>query len=183
MPTETRSMTKFSQQAAIDPIPIVRSDHACFGCGDDNPIGLRLRFAFSGEGVNASFIPGVDHQGFHHVVHGGIISTVLDEAMAWATAYAGVWAVTGEMSVRFRQPLHVDERTMLTARVVATRGRLVTTAAELVRERDRSLIATASATFLCIDADTEAAWRARYLRESEGVTAELSEVPPKAGSG
>jgi acyl-coenzyme A thioesterase PaaI-like protein len=170
-------MTDTPEQAAIDPFLVVRSDHACFGCGDDNPIGLRLRFAPSGEGVKASFIPGADHQGFHDVVHGGIISTVLDEAMAWATAYAGVWAVTGEMRVRFRQPLRIGDPTIVTARVVATRGRLVTTAAELVSEHDRSPIATASATFLRVDADTEAAWRARYLRESEGLRAESSDVP------
>jgi acyl-coenzyme A thioesterase PaaI-like protein len=46
--------------------------------------------------VKASFTPNPEHQGFHDVVHGGIISTILDEAMAWATAHAGVWAVTGE---------------------------------------------------------------------------------------
>ena len=54
--------------------------------------------------MKASFTPNPEHQGFHDVVHGGIISTILDEAMAWATAHAGVWAVTGEMRVRFRQP-------------------------------------------------------------------------------
>jgi hypothetical protein len=80
-------MTEVPERATVDPPIITRSDHACFGCGDDNAIGLRLRFAPSGEGVKASFVPGVDHQGFHHVVHGGIISAVLDEAMAWATAY------------------------------------------------------------------------------------------------
>ena len=173
-------MTGFPESAAVEPFLIVRSDHACFGCGDDNPIGLRLRFTPSGEGVKASFIPSAEHQGFRDVVHGGIISTVLDEAMASATAYAGIWAVTGEMRVIFRQPLRVGDPTFVTARVVATRGRLVTTAAELARDHDRSPIATASATFLRVNADTEAAWRARYLRDSEGVTAESSEVPPKA---
>ena len=65
--------------------------------------------------------------------------------------------MTGEMRVRFRRPLRIDEPTIVAARVVATRGRLVTTAAELVRERDRSPIATASATFLKVDAATEVA--------------------------
>jgi acyl-coenzyme A thioesterase PaaI-like protein len=172
MPMEIRSMTEFPEPATVAPSLIVRSDHACFGCGDNNPIGLRLRFAYAGNGA--------EHQGFHEVVHGGIISTVLDEAMAWATAYAGVWAVTGEMRVTFRQPLRIDEPAIVTARVVATRGRLVTTAAELVRERDRSPIATASATFLEVDAGTEDAWRARYLRDSEAETSELREVPSNA---
>src|SRR5688500_12117637 len=102
---ELASMTDSAEQATFDPFLMARADHACFGCGDENPIGLRLRFAPVGDGVRASFIPGPEHQGFDNVIHGGIISTVLDEAMAWATARAGFWAVTGEMQVRFRQPL------------------------------------------------------------------------------
>jgi acyl-coenzyme A thioesterase PaaI-like protein len=171
-------MREFPAPTAVDPLLIVRSDHACFGCGDDNPIGLRLRFAPDGNGVKASFIPSAEHQGFHEVVHGGIISAVLDEAMAWATAYAGVWAVTGELRVRFRQSLRIGELTNVTARVVGTRSRLVTTAAELVLDRDRSPIATATATFLKVDAETEAAWQARYLRDSTELSAELLQYSP-----
>ena len=163
-----------------DPFVTVRSNHACFGCGDDNPIGLHLRFAPDGEGVKASFIPGPEHQGFHDVVHGGIISAVLDEAMAWATAQAGVWAVTGEMRVRFRQPLEIGELTTVVARVNGTRGRLITVAAELLLDRDHSTIATASATFVKVDADVEAAWRARYLRDPDEVTVDQRVVPQNA---
>jgi acyl-CoA thioesterase FadM len=94
-----------------------------------------------------------------------------------------VWAVTGKMRVRFRQPLRVGEPTFVTAHVIATRGRLVATATELAFDRDRSPIATASATFLKVDAATEAAWRARYLPDSEGATSELRDVPPNAAEG
>jgi acyl-coenzyme A thioesterase PaaI-like protein len=173
-------MTDLPQAAVVDPFLAARSDHACFGCGDENPIGLHLRFAAEGNGVKAPFIPGAGHQGFHGVVHGGIISTVLDEAMAWATAHAGIWAVTGEMRVRFRQPLAVGEQTTVTARVNGTRGRVVTTVAELVRDRDRSPIATATATFVTVEGDVEAAWQARYVRESTGATAKLLDVQPHA---
>src|SRR5215218_3749618 len=124
-------MADVPEPTEFDPFPVVRSDHACFGCGDDNPIGLHLRFTPDGEGVIASFVPGPEHQGFDGVVHGGIICSVLDEAMAWATAHAGVWAVTGEMRVRFRKPLSIGEPTTVVSRVSGTRGRLVMTAAEL----------------------------------------------------
>ncbi len=173
-------MTDFRDPATSDSFPIARTDHACFGCGDDNPIGLHLRFAPEGDGVKASFIPGPEHQGFHDVVHGGIISAVLDEAMAWATAHAGVWAVTGEMRVRFRQPLKIGEPTSVVARVSGTRGRLVTAAAELQLDRDGSPIATSSATFVKVDADIEADWRARYLRDQNAVAADLRVVPQGA---
>jgi acyl-coenzyme A thioesterase PaaI-like protein len=176
------TMSDVSEPAEIDSFPIVRSDHACFGCGDDNPIGLHLRFAAYGDGVRASFIPAPDHQGFGGIVHGGIVSTVLDEAMAWATAHAGFWAMTGDIHVRFRRPLTIGESAVVMARVSGPRGRLITTVGELALASDGSSIATATATFVKVDAELEAARRARYLRESDTIPAELRDVPSKAGT-
>ena len=173
-------MMDFRDPASTDPNPIVRSDHVCFGRGDENPIGLRLRFAPEGKGVKARFIAGPEHQGFHDVVHGGIITAVLDEAMAWATAHAGVWAVTGELRVRFRQSLMTGELTTVVARVRGTRGRFVTAVAELQLDRDHSPISTASAKFVKVDADVEATWRARYLRDPDMVTDGPRVIPQNA---
>jgi acyl-coenzyme A thioesterase PaaI-like protein len=173
-------MSNLGEPATSDSFLTVRSDHACFGCGDDNRIGLHLRFAPDGDGVKVSFIPIPEHQGFQDVVHGGIISSVLDEAMAWAVAHAGVWAVTGEVRVRFRQPLKIGDVTSVVARASGTRGRLGTAAAELQLDRDHSLVATASATFVRVDADVEAAWRARYLRDPDAVTADPRVTPRNA---
>jgi acyl-coenzyme A thioesterase PaaI-like protein len=177
---EIKSMTDYREPGTPDPFLAVRPDHACFGCGDDNPIELRLRFAPDGDGVKASFVPGPEHQGFQDVVHGGIISVVLDEAMAWATARAGIWVVTGEMRVRFRQPLKIGELTSVVARVSGTRGRLVTAAAELQLDRDGSPVATSSATFVKVDADVKAAWRARYLRDHDIEVTDGPAVPQDA---
>jgi acyl-coenzyme A thioesterase PaaI-like protein len=173
-------MSDFPEPDTFDPFGIVRSDHGCFGCGVVNPIGLHLRFAPDGDCVRASFIPGPDHQGFGGIVHGGIISTLLDEAMAWATAHAGIWAMTGEIRVRFRRPLNIGESTVVSARVSGVRGRLVTTAGELALVSDGLPVATATATFVKVDAELEAAWRAQYLRESDRITGDLRDVPNKA---
>ncbi|MGH2613756.1 MAG: PaaI family thioesterase [Thermomicrobiales bacterium] len=112
--------------------------------------------------MRAAYVPAPEHQGFQGVIHGGIISNVLDEAMAWATARAGIWAVTGEMRVRFRRPLNVGEPTTVTARVSDCRDRIVNTTAELTLDRDGSTIATASATFVRVEEAVAAEWRARY---------------------
>jgi acyl-coenzyme A thioesterase PaaI-like protein len=146
------------------PLDAARSDHHCFGCGDRNPIGLHLRFSRDEQGVSASFVPRPEHQGFEETVHGGIISTVLDEAMAQAIATAGIWAVTGEMRVRFRRPLRVGEAAIVTARVTGARGPAVMAAAELALESDAAPIATATATFARVNEETAAAWQARYTR-------------------
>ncbi|MFT4037894.1 MAG: PaaI family thioesterase [Thermomicrobiales bacterium] len=141
----------------------IRDDHGCFGCGAANPHGLHLAFTVDADGVAAAFTPLAVHQGYEQVVHGGIISTLLDEAMAWAVAAQGVWAVTGEMQVRFRAPLHVGEAVTLRGRVTDARSRAVNAAGEITRDADGQRIATATALFVRVPAATEAAWRARYL--------------------
>jgi uncharacterized protein (TIGR00369 family) len=156
-----------SQVTARKTLPSVRFDHACFGCGDDNPIGLHLHFSPTADGVTAAFVPRPAHQGFDNVIHGGIISTVLDEAMAWATTQAEVWAVTAELAVRFRNPLAVGEPATVTARVSEHRGRLVATASELTRDRDGATIATATATFVRVTDTLAADWQRRYLADSD----------------
>jgi acyl-coenzyme A thioesterase PaaI-like protein len=144
-----------------------RRDHLCFGCGDLNPIGLHLRFVASDDGVVTQFSPGTQHQGYDLIVHGGIIAAVLDEAMAWAAARAGIWAVTGELSVRYRRPLRVGEQTRIQARVSATRGRLATAGAEMQLAESAAVVATATAKLLRVSNEDEAAWRARYVRPAE----------------
>jgi acyl-coenzyme A thioesterase PaaI-like protein len=152
------------ERMPADPLTLVRSDHACFGCGQENPIGLRLRFAVVDDAVHAEFTPAPEHQGFQDIVHGGIIATVLDEAMAWATAAAGLWTMTGEMQTRFRCPLHVGEPARVSARIVAQRGRTISVTAELSRQTDDRKIASAKGTFVEVSAAVAAAWQARYLR-------------------
>lgn len=151
-------------EISTDVTPLqVRVDHGCFGCGAANPHGLRLSFTPEADGVRATFTPLVVHQGYEQVVHGGILSTLLDEAMAWAVAAAGIWAVTGEMQIRFRRPLHVGETISLHGAVTDIRTRAISASGQIVREADCQVIATATALFVRVPAATEAAWKARYL--------------------
>ena len=72
-------------------------------CGKSNPIGLKLEFAIEGDEYVTYFTPEKEHQGWVGIVHGGIVSTVLDEVMARSCTSTGINAVTGEMTVRFKQ--------------------------------------------------------------------------------
>jgi uncharacterized protein (TIGR00369 family) len=148
----------------LDVTPLqVRADHGCFGCGAANPQGLHLTFTTTDDGVSAAFTPLEVHQGYEHVVHGGIISTLLDDVMAWAVAAAGIWAVTGEMQVRFRRPLLVGESVTLRGSVTDIRSRAVSASGKIVRTADGQVIATATAMFVRVPAATQAAWKERYL--------------------
>ncbi len=105
-------------------------DHVCFACGVDNPDGLRLKFEYPEPGLcRAEFVPKAKHQGWKGVLHGGIVSTLLDEAMAHALgSYGGgaasSGAVTAELKVRFKKPVPIGEKIVLTGRVVGVKGRV-----------------------------------------------------------
>jgi len=143
--------------------PLTRPDHGCFGCGALNPCGLHLVFERDDEGVRARFTPRPQDEGFLGVVHGGIVSTMLDEAMAWAAFARGLWAVTGKLEVRFRQPVEVGVEVVLSGRVVADRGRLVDAAGQIRRAIDGELLAEGTSRFVRVPESRTQQWEARYL--------------------
>src|SRR5687767_3985137 len=110
--------------------------HACFVCGESNPIGFRLRF-FRHEGaVVSSFIAEKHHCGFRETIHGGLIATVLDEAMAWVCiAETNKFAYCGELNTRFLEPLLPGVKVNVTARLIANRrDRIYETDSEITGE-------------------------------------------------
>lgn len=142
----------------------IAADHNCFGCGRLNEHGLQLSF-YSHErgGVQSSFVPEVRFEGYDGMVHGGVISTVLDEVMAWSLYRQETWAVTGELTVRYRAPLRVGEETTAVGWTVGQRGRRIEMAGEIVRDSDGSVIARATAIFVAVPEDQAETWRQRYL--------------------
>ncbi|OPL19755.1 MAG: hypothetical protein AVO35_01915 [Candidatus Aegiribacteria sp. MLS_C] len=109
-------------------------DRHCFVCGEKNSFGLRLKpKGENGEGL-IDWVPDRRHQGFEGVVHGGLISTLLDEAMAYASKSLGCFCVTAELSVRFRAPVTTGLPVQVRARVVEQRGRVIRLEASVTQE-------------------------------------------------
>jgi uncharacterized protein (TIGR00369 family) len=121
-------------------------DGMCFACGTRNPQGLGLRFRFDSREVAADVTFGQAFQGYRGIVHGGLISTVLDEAMVTLLSKLGVLAVTAELTVRFVAPARVGEPFRVTARLVEKRGRISKLEARLVGA-DGTEIARARSTY------------------------------------
>ena len=111
-------------------IPIGISE-LCFGCGRKNPCGLKLRFEWDGKRVTAEFTPTELHQGWEGIIHGGIITTMLDEAMGYATYYEGIMGVTGAMQLRFRHPASIGQPLIVTASMSKNMRRLAEAAARV----------------------------------------------------
>jgi uncharacterized protein (TIGR00369 family) len=86
----------------------------CFVCGPTHPNGLHVRFTPTADGsVRARWKPEHTWEGFHGFVHGGIVSTLLDEAMSKAVAAHGCVALTAELKVRFRHPVSPDQEVVI----------------------------------------------------------------------
>jgi acyl-coenzyme A thioesterase PaaI-like protein len=149
-----------------DSVPAINADsadHGCFGCGDGNPHGLRLRFRPHPDGgVWARFTPTELHQGYMAMTHGGILATILDEAMSWAITHAGDLGVTARMSLQFRRPADVGDALLVVARIVHRRGRLIDAHARLQRETVGEMIAEADGRFMRVTPEQAAAWREAY---------------------
>jgi len=105
-------------------------DHFCFACGERNREGLRIRFEYPEPGrCRAVVTPERRFQGWKDILHGGIISTLLDEAFAHAyggsARGAGEAAVTAEMTVKFKKPVKIGVPIVLEGKVLSASGRLI----------------------------------------------------------
>ncbi len=95
-------------------------DGFCFVCGPRNPIGLKLDFVFDGKAktIKTEFTPRKEHQGYFNIVHGGIIATLLDEAMVKLAIALNMPSVTAQMDVRLRKALKVGEKITISAEIL-----------------------------------------------------------------
>lgn len=119
----------------------------CFACGQQNPIGLRLRFTEDGDGIRAEFTPGPEYQGYKGVVHGGIVAAALDDAMANLFHLRGRETLTARLEVRFRREAPIGQRLVVSARMTGERGKTFTAEAMLVLP-DGTRLADARGTFV-----------------------------------
>ncbi len=139
---------------------VLDDDHFCFACGARNPDGLRIQFEYPAEGrCRAVFTSPRKFQGWHGILHGGIISTLLDEAFAHAAGGAdrgigGFGAVTAEMSVRFKKPVKIGEPVFLEGRVRAVKGRVIECASTL-RDADGQELASAAGKLILLKKNSE----------------------------
>jgi acyl-coenzyme A thioesterase PaaI-like protein len=125
----------------------LEDDRYCFVCGEKNPAGLHLRFSLHEGKVFTEFIPQKIHQGYRDIIHGGLISTILDEAMVKAAIMQGIPAVTAEMTIRFRNPLLAGEKAFVEA-VLLKSNRKIIEATAFVKKLDETVIAEGTAKLL-----------------------------------
>jgi uncharacterized protein (TIGR00369 family) len=128
----------------------LRDNERCYVCGKKNPSGLAVDFEINRESrsLRAKFTPSDVHQGYEGIVHGGILSALLDEAMAKLAFSLGIPAVTAEMTVKFKSPASPGEVLSIYGKLNHETHRLIE--AEAVIEKGPVIIAEAKGKLLRI---------------------------------
>jgi acyl-coenzyme A thioesterase PaaI-like protein len=116
----------------------------CFGCGEHNPAGLKLKFTKDGETLRTEFKPDKMHQGWPGLLHGGIVATLLDEVMSNVAYATGQTCLTAEMNLRQRKPIDINETLVITAWITRHRSKIIETAGKICL-KDGTVVAESSA--------------------------------------
>ena len=108
----------------------------CFVCGPDNLIGFKANIDVNRETQSAQITLAVpaEFQGWKGMVHGGIISVLLDEVSAYAGMTVADTVVTGELKSRFHKPVPVEQEITVSAVVISQTRRTVMVEAKLTMQ-------------------------------------------------
>ncbi|HEV2415650.1 MAG TPA: PaaI family thioesterase [Candidatus Dormibacteraeota bacterium] len=128
----------------------VHFDGHCFGCGQLNLEGLRLKFEPGLDGSVAQYTVQERYQSWAGMAHGGIVALMLDEAVGWAAWHAGHPGVTGRLQVSYRRPLKLGEHVRILGKVDKVRRTLVYLTALVENFEDGSRVADATATLMAV---------------------------------
>ena len=121
----------------------------CFACGVDNNIGLKLKFIYNGKGAEAIFSLSTDYCGYPNIIHGGIVATILDEAMAKIIINTGIEAVTHDMSVVYKKSLNPNKKYRVFGEIIETKRRIIKSKS-VIFDMEENIIATAEARYFRI---------------------------------
>jgi uncharacterized protein (TIGR00369 family) len=124
----------------------------CFGCGPNNPQGLHLKFTIDAAALTASAPVNLTtlHEGPPGYIHGGIIATLLDEAMSKLNRPLNVLAVTRSMQVDYLRPSPLNQPLTIRSNHLRREGRKLYHHAELVNT-EGTILAQATGLFITLD--------------------------------
>ena len=134
-----------TKQSVFTRCPICKSVHPnCIVCSLNNTKGLQLEFEIADDKtVKASFECDKTYEGYSGILHGGIISSILDGAMGNCLFARGQTAVTVEMNTKFKLPVQINKQATVTAWIEKICHPLYFLHAEIIQDGQTKAVAKA----------------------------------------
>jgi acyl-coenzyme A thioesterase PaaI-like protein len=126
----------------------------CFACGQRNPSGLKMIFRLEEGSIVSDFRPLREHQGFPGVIHGGIVATILDEALNRTTMLTEhpAWTMTGRLEIRYRRYVPYGPLLRVKATLGKQRGRMIQASGMLTfADDEETVLADAQGSFMALN--------------------------------
>ena len=118
----------------------------CFGCAPNNPFGLHMEFYEDGDYIVSYWQPERNYQGWVDTMHGGVLSTLIDETCGWVvTRKMQTSGFTTSLNVKFRKAVSTNEpRLTIRANIVKQMRNLLFIHAEILNSEGE----------LCVEGET-----------------------------
>lgn len=132
----------------------LNDDRYCFACGEKNPIGMKLKFMQTEEGLEAKYVFPREFQGYRGVAHGGLIALLLDEIVVnlpWLKYKKPV--VSADLRIKLKKRLLTGEPVTVRAVMMEERSKAFRIRGEVIRDSDNAVIADAEV--LCVKVKVE----------------------------
>ncbi|MCG8471842.1 MAG: PaaI family thioesterase [Desulfobacterales bacterium] len=129
--------------------PLEGVDRECFACGVMNPHGLKMTFESNEEMLRSRLTVAPQFRGWSSLVHGGILSTLLDEIMSWAAIHLTKrFILTKGMTVSFRRPVFIETPLTVTGFIKERLGDRKALVVGEIRDESGELCATSEGEFV-----------------------------------
>ncbi len=126
----------------------------CFICGDKNPFGLNVEFYQKDQRVVGEYVVQDHFQGYKNVLHGGILSALLDEVMIKSILAQDILTLTCEIKVRFKKPVKIGQKLFLEGWATENKGRILAAEGK-IKDEDGGVVAAAEGKFFRVDGEME----------------------------
>lgn len=138
------------------------AQNRCFGCGQANATGLKLEFLLAADGsvVSLPTIPD-SFEGPRGFLHGGIVATLLDEAMSKSVRAKGFVAMTRHLEVEYLRPVPSRSPIRIEGRAIQSDGRKHHTQARILDDAG-TVLARGKALFIEVNPAANARGQSRH---------------------
>jgi len=145
-------MPKKANGRGHDTLYVGLQKNFCFACGKNNPEGMRLKFTYDKERdcFVCRFRLSKRYTGPPGHSHGGIIATILDEAMGKVNKLRHVVALTSQITVDYVKPVPLNKPLRVESREFRVKGRCHINEAEILNQKGE-VLARSRGTFIAID--------------------------------